>query len=75
MLVSPFYSPLRGIALEDVWHNNSACPVGESLAAADRRPGMVPYNKRCRFCALLDGRVLRATRGRLHALAAPGQLI
>lgn len=73
MLVSPCYSPLRGIAFEDVWHNNSACPVGKSLAAADRLLGMVPLGKRCNFCTLLDGQG-RATRSQLRALASPGRV-
>jgi hypothetical protein len=54
MRIPPFYSPLRGIALEEVWHDNDECTVARSIAPADRLPGQCPSRKRCPYCALLD---------------------
>ncbi|MBF9221137.1 hypothetical protein [Hymenobacter ruricola] len=54
MRIPAFYSPLRGIALDDVWHDNDECTVARSVAPADRRPGKGPSGKRCPYCALLD---------------------
>lgn len=48
----PFYSPLRGIAVEDLWHDNDACQVGQSLARADRVAGK--RGKHCPFCHTLN---------------------
>ncbi|WP_262490184.1 hypothetical protein [Hymenobacter coccineus] len=30
--VAPFYSPLRGIALEDLWHDHDAGQLGQHIA-------------------------------------------
>jgi hypothetical protein len=54
MRVQPFYSFLRGIALEDLWHDNDACQVGQSIAPVDRRPGTDDIHKHCPFCAILN---------------------
>ena len=54
MRIASFYSPLRGIALEDVWHDQEECPIGRSIALADRIAGREPSGKRCTFCTLLD---------------------
>ncbi|MBD2722033.1 hypothetical protein MUN81_16520 [Hymenobacter sp. 5317J-9] len=54
MRIPPFYSPLRGIALTDVWHDNDECPVARSIAPADRVPGTGQPRPRCPYCALLD---------------------
>lgn len=54
MRVTPYYSFLRGMALEDLWHDNDECPLGQSIAAADRIPGKDHIRKRCPFCALLQ---------------------
>ena len=54
MRVPPFYSPLRGIALEEVWHDNDECPINQSVALADRIPGTGTSHQPGRFCALLD---------------------
>jgi len=56
MRIPPFYSPLRGIALDDVWHDNDECTVARSIAPADRRAGLGPSHKRCPYCVLLDRR-------------------
>jgi hypothetical protein len=61
MRIPPFYSPLRGIALEEVWHDNDECPVARSLAPPDRRAGKGPSGKRCSYCALLDRPAGRAS--------------
>ncbi|MFD2720712.1 hypothetical protein ACFST9_18465 [Hymenobacter monticola] len=42
MRIPAFYSPLRGIGLEEVWHDNDECPVARSIAPADRQPGGGP---------------------------------
>ena len=54
MRVPPFHSFLRGIAVEDLWHDNDACQVGQSIARADRIPGTDDIRKHCPFCALLN---------------------
>lgn len=54
MRIAPFYSPLRGIALEDLWHDNSDCPLGRSVALVDRIAGKNAIHKRCPYCAILD---------------------
>ncbi|MGI4734795.1 MAG: hypothetical protein ACRYG7_06395 [Janthinobacterium lividum] len=51
--VPPFYSPLRGIAVEDLWHDNDACQVGQSLALVDRLAGK-SRGKHCPFCRILN---------------------
>ena len=47
---------MRGMALSDVWHDNSECPIGQSIAPADRVTGKVGIRPRCTYCALLDQR-------------------
>jgi hypothetical protein len=42
------------MALEEVWHDNDECPIGRSIAPADRHPGAPPSLKRCSYCAMLD---------------------
>lgn len=54
MRVPPFYSFLRGIAREDLWHDNDACQVGQSIAPADRVPGTDHIRKHCPFCTVLN---------------------
>jgi len=54
MRVAPFYSPFRGIGLEDALHDDSECPIGKSIAILDRIAGKGPIDKRCRYCRLLD---------------------
>ena len=54
MRVPAFYSLLRGIALLDAWHDNSECPLGRSLAPADRLAGTGGLPNRCAYCAMLD---------------------
>ena len=56
MRVAAFYSPLRGMALLDVWHDNSECPIGQSIAPGDRVAGTDGIHLRCAYCALLDHR-------------------
>jgi hypothetical protein len=53
MRVAAFYSPLRGIGHVDAWHDHSDCPIGQSIALADRLAG-VSHCPRCTYCALLD---------------------
>jgi hypothetical protein len=54
MRVPSFYSHLRGIALTDVWHDNDECPLGRSIAPADRIRGTTDIRHRCAYCAMLD---------------------
>jgi len=54
MRIPPFYSPLRGIALDEVWHDNDECTVARSIAPADRIAGVGAPRKRCPYCAVLD---------------------
>ena len=54
MRVPPFNSPLRGIALDEVWHDHDDCPIGQSIAPTDRRKGTGPRQARCAYCAMLD---------------------
>ena len=56
MRVPAFYSPMRGMALSDVWHDNSECPIGQSIALGDRIVGKDGIRLRCAYCALLDHR-------------------
>ena len=54
MRIKPFYSFLRGMALEDLWHDNSECPLGQSIAKADRIPGKDDIRKHCPYCIRLN---------------------
>jgi hypothetical protein len=39
MKVAPYYALPRGLALEDLWHNNNECELGLSIGPRDRLPG------------------------------------
>lgn len=54
MRVPAFYFPLRDMALSDVWHDNSECPIGQSIAPGDHVAGKDDIRLRCTYCALLD---------------------
>ena len=54
MQIPPFYSFLRGIALEDLWHDNDECQIGLSIALAERLPGKDHIRKHCQYCDLLN---------------------
>lgn len=54
MQVAPYYSLTRGIAVEDLWHDNDACEIGLSIATADRLPGKDHISKHCPYCQLLN---------------------
>jgi hypothetical protein len=58
MRIPAFYSPLRGMALIDVWHDHSECPIGQSIAPTDRIAGINGIHQRCAYCVLLDKRPL-----------------
>lgn len=51
MRIYPFYSFYLGLAVEEVWHNNDECEIGNSVALADRRFG-TDGRKHCMYCAL-----------------------
>lgn len=51
---APFHFFLRGIALEDLWHDKDACQVKQSIAKADRVPGTDHIRKHCPFCVILN---------------------
>lgn len=54
MKVLPFYSFTRGIALEDLWHNNDECEIGLSIALADRLAGKDHIRKQYWLCVLIN---------------------
>ncbi|RZJ95129.1 MAG: hypothetical protein EOO60_01345 [Hymenobacter sp.] len=54
MKVFPFYSFSRGIAVEDLWHNNDECEIGLSIPLLDRRAGKDHIDKHCPYCQLLN---------------------
>jgi hypothetical protein len=54
MRVPPYYSLLRGTALEDLWHNNNACEIGLSIRPRDRLPGKDHIRKQCPYCQVLN---------------------
>jgi hypothetical protein len=54
MRILPFYSPARGLALEDLWHNNDECEIGLSIGLLDRRPGKDRILKQCPYCQVLN---------------------
>lgn len=62
MLMRPFYSLLRGIAVEDVWHDNTECPLGRSIYPGERVIGKGELTKHCPYCAVLNKAVLAARR-------------
>lgn len=62
MIVPPFYSWLRGAALEDVWHDNDECGIAKTIALADRIAGKDDIRTRCKFCALLDPKQVVRTK-------------
>lgn len=57
MRALPLYSYLRGIALEDLWHDNAVCRVGQRIALADRIPRTDGIGKHCPFCAISNAGV------------------
>jgi hypothetical protein len=58
MRVPPFYSLLRGMAVEDLWHDNDACQIGQRIGLANRRPGRDHPRKHCALCAVHNAREL-----------------
>jgi hypothetical protein len=54
MKVLPFHSPVRGLALEDLWHNNDECEIGLSIKQSDRLPGRARVPKQCPYCQVLN---------------------
>lgn len=55
MKVSAYHSPVRGVALEDLWHNNNnECEIGLSIRPADRLPGKARIHKHCPYCQVLN---------------------
>jgi len=54
MQVAPFYSLTRGIAVEDLWHDNNECEIGLSIWPADRLAGKDHIHKHCPYCQLLN---------------------
>ena len=59
MKTSPYYSFTRGIALEDLWHDNDECEIGLSIALAERVAGTDHILKHCWMCAVLNQPVVR----------------
>jgi hypothetical protein len=53
MRVAPFYSLYLGLAVEDVWHNNTSCEIGDSIILDERWPGR-DGRKQCPYCQLLN---------------------
>jgi hypothetical protein len=51
MRVEPFFSPFRGIAVEEVWHNNDQCQIARSIASPERLPG-TNDRKHCKYFQL-----------------------
>lgn len=67
MRVAPFYSFYRGMAVEDLWHDNDACEIGASIPAAERLPGEgspAITRKHCQYCRVLNQPTLKARFGR-----------
>jgi hypothetical protein len=54
MQVSPFHSLFRGIAVEDLWHDNDECQIALSVAFTERLPGKDHIRKHCQYCNLLN---------------------
>lgn len=52
--VAPFYLPFRGLAVEDIWHDNKECPLARSLAVRDWRAGKGHGRKYCPVCAAIN---------------------
>lgn len=72
MRIPSFYSPWRGIGVEDAWHDNDQCPIGQSIDPAHRIRGK--KHAHCRFCALLDVPLpnSKPQAGQQPALPVPG---
>ena len=64
MLARPFYSLLRGIAVEDVWHDNTECPIGRSIQPRERVMGKGALTKYCPYCQVLNAAVVAGRRSR-----------
>jgi hypothetical protein len=62
MRVTPFYSLFRGLAVEDVWHNNNSCQIGKSIAQADRWAG-TDSRKQCPYCQLHNTPLVKEADG------------
>jgi hypothetical protein len=56
MKVPPYYSLVRGLALEDLWHDNDECEIGLSIGPLDRRPGKDHIVRHCPYCKVLNER-------------------
>ncbi|RZK24571.1 MAG: hypothetical protein EOO56_00805 [Hymenobacter sp.] len=54
MLIAPFHSFMRGIAVEDLWHDNDECQIGLSIGLIYRVAGTGSIGKHCQYCALLN---------------------
>lgn len=54
MRVPPYHSLTRGLALEDLWHDNNECEIGLSLPLVDRLPGKGNQRKQCPYCQVLN---------------------
>jgi hypothetical protein len=54
MRVPPYYSMTRGIALENMWHNNNECEIGLSIRPRDRLLGKNRIRKHCPYCQILN---------------------
>jgi hypothetical protein len=54
MRTAPFYSVYRGIAVEDLWHDNDACQLVLDIALYERLLGKPPHRKHCQYCQLLN---------------------
>lgn len=54
MKTYPYYSFFRGIAVEDLWHDNNECEIGLSIPPRDRRPGKDHIDKHCPYCQILN---------------------
>jgi hypothetical protein len=54
MIVAPFYTSARGLAVEDVWHNNDECELGLSIPLHERLFGEGVQRKHCPVCQALN---------------------
>jgi hypothetical protein len=64
MKVAPYYALPRGLALEDLWHNNNECELGLSIGPRDRLPGKGKSRSRkhCPYCEALNKPRPKVTR-------------
>jgi hypothetical protein len=54
MKVAPFHSKIRGLAVEDHWHNNNECEIGHSVPLGDRRSGEGRFCRQCPICKAMN---------------------